>query len=202
MKGSSTSAGGHSTARKVIERALLLLVGSASIAVIWWSISRLQKAQRESAVAGLNASRIANEVDLMQGQWTGQRTQDLGLRFTSARDSLFGDAPELAAWRAAIEEKAIPLAFQTNVRFTGSRTQAVGQTSIAFVQVALDIVPTAGVPGVRSAYQRLVELAHHIATQPKRVDLSELSIESVSNVMTHASMTIDLWAADSPLPKP
>jgi hypothetical protein len=194
--------GGHSLARKILERALLLVVGSASIAVIWWSIARLQKAQHESAIAGLNASRIANEVEMMQGQWTGQSTQDLSLRFTSARDSLFGDAPELAAWRSAIEERAIPLAFQTNIRFTGSRTQAVGQASIAFVQVALDIVPTAGVPGVRSAYQRLVDLAHHIVTQPKRVDLSELSIESVSNVVTRASMTIDLWAADSPLPKP
>lgn len=187
--------------RKILERALLLVVGSISVAVIWWSIARLQKAQRESAALGLNASRIAGEVDMMRGSWTDQRTQELGLRFSAARDSLFGDAPELSAWRSAIEEKAVPLAFQTSVRFTGSRTQAVGQASIAFVQVALDITPNAEVPGVRSAYQRLVELAHHVATQPKRVDLSAISIESVSNVVTKASLTLDLWATDSPLPK-
>ncbi|MBL9135020.1 MAG: hypothetical protein JNK85_04085 [Verrucomicrobiales bacterium] len=193
--------GGHSLFRKILERALLLVVGSISVAVIWWSIARLQKAQRESAALGLNASRIANEVEMMQGTWTDQRTQALSLRFSAARDSLFGDAPELTAWRSAIEERAVPLAFQTSVRFTGSRTQAVGQASIAFVQVALDLTPTAGIPGVRSAYQRLVELAHHIATQPKRVDLSAISVESASNVVTRASMTIDLWAADTPLPK-
>jgi len=186
----------------VLERVGLALAMSASFAVIWWSVDRLGSAQRHTADLGQQAARLASEIDVMRGQWPAGSTQAVLQRYSQASEALFQTPEAIAAWHDTLREDAIPLALDPTLALAETRQTNAGSASFTVIAANLEVRPADGIASDRPAYRRVLQFTHALASQPRRLDLVQLSVEGGSNSVSKAQATVELWTPTPEPPKP
>jgi hypothetical protein len=179
-----------------IERVAVGVVVGGSILMVWWSLNRAARIQKESASLAEQVSRLGSEVELMTAQCSPSKSQEVAARYDHARGGLFSGGTELGAWQAALTEAAVPLALDASIAFAGTRTQSTGGHVLTIVRAEVELTPAEEIPSPRTTYQRVLDFLDRLTTQPQRVDLLELRLSGVSNSVSHASASIDLWAME------
>lgn len=187
---------GPGLSRSIIERVVLILVLSGSFWAIWWSVSRLRANQTHSRQLNQQVSRLTADIDLMRAQWSGSRTQEIARRFGAVRDSLFVGETAVADWSDSVQRESVPLALESHIRLNAGQTATNGAGSITRVQAMIEVQPNLAAKAALPVYHRLVSWSRQFATQPRRIDLLELSVNSASLSAGSALAVVELWTQD------
>ncbi|MGE3312952.1 MAG: hypothetical protein AB7O66_23530 [Limisphaerales bacterium] len=181
----------HGLVRRLAVGAVLGVTGF----LLWTSVSRLVRARTQSREVTRRIAQLSGEIDVMRAQWPGSRTQAIADRLPAAQASLFSGPPAVAEWIESVRARAIPLDLETEFEFAGARTQAFDR-NVAVLRTRLRVVPDHDATPSKPTYHRLLALGDHLARQPRRLDVLELSVRGDSNSVTEASAVIEMWSDD------
>ncbi len=198
MSGTAVHTGADRSRRLLflLTRISVVLVVGISLFLVWWSLNRVRRLQKESAALTQQTSRLSTEIELMTARLSPDRTQAVYLQASRALGDLFDGGDALAGWRDSIRESAVPLALEAEVVFRGTRTNTVGDHMLTLVDAGVELAPVTEVAATRPTYHRILDFAQRVATQTQRVDILSLQVEGNLQSVTRASADIELWATE------
>lgn len=184
-------------ARELLFRAVIVLVILGSLALAWWTYTRvftpLQKQSREltSTLGQLSAS-----VENLERKWTRADVEQIRANCGQAYLQLFPNKAALEAWLDHLQEQAAPLALDVKVDIGKIRPRNDDEDIIAVIptSVSLEVRPVAA--GGESPYQRVLRLGQQLAAEGKRADLAELHVAGGTESVSRALLVFNLWAGE------
>jgi hypothetical protein len=191
--------GGEVNFTEVLFRVGVFVLLVSSLALAWWSyfyvLGNRQKQVRDLTT---QVSRLSAEVDELDRKWSPDDAGALTNKYAKLSSALFSGPASLESWWRELRESAQPLALNVKVDFGKVRPKATPfeKLSIIPTTVSLDVNPIPEVQAIETCYQRMLRFSQRLAYTEKRSDLSELSVLGGSNSVAHATMALELWAAE------
>lgn len=182
--------------RAVAERVILLLVVATSLSAIWWSVSRYQNVQQQTATLQKKLSHLQADLDLMQSRWPSNRIAEVERRFTELPEHLLQGEQSFSAWMDQIRRGAPPLALAANVSVTGTRSETNGSTRVTVIQALVEFPAATDIEATRPLYQRLIQFSQQLTSSPQRVDLLEANLAAADTALGVATATVEVWTAE------
>jgi len=183
----------------LLARALMLVVGVGSVALVWWSLNRLPPLARQVRDKDLTRANLAAEVQQFEMNWNAEAAQILESRYQAAHERLFDGPEESQRWRTAFAGMGNALAFDTELQLAINPSAAPEHKlhQLVVTPATLRLQPAAEGKGLtNSPYERLLTLAASLAQTKRRVDLVELSVQSDSNSVAQARAELRLWSRE------
>ncbi len=182
--------------RNIIERAVVVIVLTASLSAIWWSVTRLIALQKRSSELSRQVEKLTSEIDIMRLEWSPTQTQDLARRFGDLHENLFETPSSVMEWTDLAVRDAIPLALDMKVSLGPTQISTNDAGIITRFPATFEIRPNPIALPTRSLYHRFLEWTRGIATEARRVDFVELTMTGISAGGGTMSATVELWGLD------
>lgn len=203
---STQSAGGPITRtaqtnfqRRILPRLVFLLPFACSVTLVWWSLNRIRPVIKESEELTGRTAKLTQQVEDMEMRRRAIEGDNVPSRYSSAMERHFASQDAIAGWLDELRDKAITLALDFTPRFGEAENQVVGVENLVMVPVTIEVKPAVGIQSQRNAFQRLLEFTHHLASHPKRVEISKLNLTGRDGMAARASYNLQLWGI---APKP
>jgi hypothetical protein len=178
-------------------RLLLLGVFGASVALVWWSVNRLPAWEKKLNEQNRKITELEGEITQFELRWNGAEAERIAGRFKEAQEHVSAGPNEWTSWQGEMKRQANQFTVAFNPGATNTHDCPLPGKRFSILSATLDL--SAFSPGTRtnSPYVRLLNFAQNLATQPKRVDLMELSASGQSNSVTEARMGVQLWSLEN-----
>jgi hypothetical protein len=200
MKSNETSKWGIPSAvyQTLIGRLVMVLLLALSVGLLWGSVSRLQPVSQALQKQTSEIARLTDEVQQLEMGWNAREAEEAETRFQELQDQLF-DSPEACAeWREQLMADEGPAALQ--VRASQGQTQPVSSPfpdkDVAALPVTIEIRPLADADAALSSYRRMLNFTDRLMAHNKRMDLTELTVQGLSNSVNHAKIELQLWTRE------
>ncbi len=182
--------------KDVLLRAAFFLSVLGSLALVWWSVKRLTPLQDKSRDLSTQLARLSTEVDQMKMDLTSPDVEQLARKYVQVQGQLFGGQSALETWLQGLRRQTLPLALDVKADFGKAAAQAAGEQKLAVIPatVSVEVRPAAGIEGVQSPYQRVLQLSQRLTAEEKRADLVELNVAGGTNSVSRAVVVLNLWA--------
>lgn len=177
-------------------RAVILVVVLSSLAAIWWSFAMVMSPRlKESRELSSRVSRLSGEVDDLDRQWTKAGAGELSNQFSRVDSKLFEGQTEFEAWLADFKRQAAPLALEVRASLGQPSQRTAGDRTMTLIPATLTVEVQPARPETKppSPYARLLLLGQRLASEPKRADLQELTIEAGTNSVSRAVLVLNYW---------
>jgi hypothetical protein len=187
-------------AGRVIVGVLLL----AGLGLLWWGLQRVSATQREHLATETQLSKLTQLVDGLELRWNAGETNRTLEQVAAIEERLLNGEPALEAWIGGMKDQIGSLGYQPEVSFQAATSAKLGSAEAPILPTTVRMVAQPyAVQGVTS-YQRLLRFYRHLLTQPKRVDLVELSVGGRSNSVAQATAIFTIWGrpASGATPEP
>jgi len=191
----ATKASGFNYA-ELLSRILVLSLLFASAGLLWWSYYRVY-VPRLVIFRDLSSTvdKLAREVEDLDRQWSKQDIERINQKFELVQAKIFVDQADLDAWLVDIRDPLIPLGLNLKTEFTKPTLIAGEENRFHTIHTTFNVgfQPLGSSTNKLSPYQRLLQFTKRITTQEKRADLTELNVESGTNSIGRAVMTVNFW---------
>jgi len=183
--------------RTALVRLSLLLVFAGSLALAWWSVSRLKPLEKLLQKQSEKLAHLEDEVMKMELKWNQQEADQMTNRFRQSQEELFLSQDEVLLWQVDLKRRADQFAMTVNSGITKTQECPLPGKRFSIYSATVDMRPNA--PGIRtnSPYLRLLNFAHDVTSQKRRVDLTELAAGGSSNSVNEAKLALQLWSLEN-----
>ena len=171
----------------------VLLVGAFSL-VGWSFFRKLLPLQKQSRDLGMQVVRLSADVDEMQRKLEKSDFVQVERDFGRINTHLFSDETALVSWLAELKEQTIPLALELKANFGAAVVPSTNHQNLAVIPTTVSVGVAHDIEAIRSPYQRLLRLSHHLSSRERRVDLTELTVMGGTNSLQQATLVLNLWA--------
>jgi len=190
-----TSGLGHLT---IVFRVVIILLLVFSVWLVWWSYYRVYAPRlKEARDNRATVNQLSAEVEDLDRRWPPAEIERINQRFEQVDTSLFADQSMLEAWLADFRERLLPpLALDLSASFQNTVLHSAAGQKVQVIPTTLtvELRPVTNATVMPSPYQRLLELTRKITLQPKRADLTEMTVESGPNSVSRAVLVLNFWA--------
>ncbi len=178
-------------------RLLLFGVFVASVALAWWSISRLPVWEKKLEQESTKISQLEGDIDQLERRWNPEEAAQITNKFKLSQERIMAGREEVAAWQTELKQRGDQFAMSFSPSTT--RTQECSLPGKRFSIISFTVNLGTVTPGIRtnSPYLRLVNFARDLTSQKRRVDLMELTASGVSNSVSEAHLSVQLWALEN-----
>jgi hypothetical protein len=171
----------------------VLLIGAFSL-VGWSFFRKLLPLQQQSRDLGMQVVRVSADVDEMLRKLEKSDFVQVERNFSRINTHLFSDETALASWLAELNEQTIPLALELKANFGAAVVPSTNHQNLAVIPTTVTVGIAREIEAIRSPYQRLLRLSHHLASRERRADLTELMVMGGTNSFQQATLVLNLWA--------
>jgi Tfp pilus assembly protein PilO len=180
--------------QRVARLIVFVLPFAAALGAAWWSLNRLRPALKDSATATARVSRISSPIEDMERLQERRVAQRMQQRYQESLGSYVDGEEALQSWLADLRTFAGPLSLGIKTELGEPVNLLIAGESLSLIPVRVELVPDELVPNPRSTYQRLLEFCQYVASHPKRADLDEFHVTGASGAVSHAQLSLNLWA--------
>jgi hypothetical protein len=181
--------------RLQLARVAILLIGTLSIGLVWWSIlHRLSPISRQVRDRSVEMARLANEVQDLEMNWRARDAAETELRFKQAETLLVAGEPSLLKWQKETERVAEALALQASTQAGKAKAYDDARVGLALLPLSIDVRPLESLQATNRPYARLLEFTRLLDASSKRLDMVEFTVRGSSNSIQQAKMVVDVWS--------
>jgi hypothetical protein len=181
--------------RALLGRLVLLVLFVGSLYLFLWSVNRLPPVNKQLQDINKEFSRLANEVEQIDLKWDEANAEEIAAaQFQKAQEQLFVGTEEFPDWQKEVKRQSVFTALEVNSQ-RGKAQQPPGlEKKLSIVSATIDIQPAAAIRSTNAPYKRLLDFIQGLASQKKRADLVELTVNGHSNSVTQAKAVFHLWS--------
>lgn len=169
----------------------------ASLGFVFFSITRLLNAQRNTAALNVTIQRLSREVDLMGRELNFTNAPQTFEELRDTEQSLLVSASGLTNWVEELQRQGVPLVLEIGAQLGTPFKGALADRGLEIVPVTVTLTPPKDVSAARSTYQRLLQFLHHVSLQTPRVDLVDLEIATGPGGIEGATAVLNVWVGEA-----
>lgn len=185
------------TTRNLKVRLLLLLVFTASVALVWWSINRLPDWEQKLKQTGAQVAGMESEILQLDMRWNAQEAEQIAAGLKDSEEQLLSGREEVNAWQTNLQRRADQFTLVVSAGVTRTQDCPLPGKRFSIFAATLDV--SSITPGQRtnSPYLRLLNFAQNLSGEKKRVDLLEVNASGNSNSVSKATLGLQLWSLEN-----
>ncbi len=169
----------------------------ASLGFVFFSITRLLAAQRNTAAINVTIQRLNREVDLMGRELSSTNAPQTFEELRDTEQSLLVSAAGLTNWVEELQRQGVPLVLEIGAQLGTPFKGALADRGLEIVPVTVTLTPPKDVSAARSTYQRLLQFLHYVSLQTPRVDLVDLEIATGPGGIEGATAVLNVWVGEA-----
>lgn len=181
--------------RALLGRLVLLVLFVGSLYLFLWSVNRLPPVNKQLQDINKEFSRLANEVEQIDLKWDEANAEEIAAaQFQKAQEQLFVGTEEFPDWQKEVKRQSVFTALEVNSQRGKAQQPPDLEKKLSIVSATIDIQPAAAIRSTNAPYKRLLDFIQGLASQKKRADLVELTVNGHSNSVTQAKAVFHLWS--------
>jgi len=178
-------------------RGVVLIIIVAALGSTWYCfVNLLLPAQKQVRTAAATAEQLSAQIDALQQRWPDARVRAVRIEYRQVPSRIFSDEAALRKWLATLDQEALKSFINLKVTFGVGKPSGPAGAKMIVIPMTMDVElkPVSGTD--ESSYQRLLRWSRRIASDARRADLIEASLDGGNQSVTSARFLVNLWTAE------